>query len=174
MRPSLQYISSAPNLIAEFHYEADHIIKIVLSFSHNAETNLKIPPESKGLYVKLISKSKNLKLESQINDWLNSYAAKALQKNPLPLKLGCLPPFTRQALEEMAKIPFGRQVSYKQLACLLQNPKGSRAVGNACRVNPFPLVIPCHRVIASNGGLGGFAFGSELKQHLLDFETTQT
>jgi O-6-methylguanine DNA methyltransferase len=73
-------------------------------------------------------------------------------------------------LLELQKIPFGETSTYQKLAIKTKNPKASRAVGNACGRNPFPLVIPCHRVLKSDGTLGGFAFGTPMKQNMLAFE----
>lgn len=67
-------------------------------------------------------------------------------------------------------IPRGRVSSYKLIAEHLDKPKGARAVGAALADNPFPLVIPCHRVIRSDGGLGGFQYGLKMKKRLLEME----
>lgn len=71
--------------------------------------------------------------------------------------------------EQLQKIPFGQTASYGEIALRLSKPGASRAVGNACGANPVPLVIPCHRVIAS-GGLGGFSAGRDWKLRLLALE----
>ena len=67
-------------------------------------------------------------------------------------------------------IPFGSTVSYGELAALIKNPKAARAVGSALGVNPFLILIPCHRVIGSDGNLGGYAGGVDLKSFLLEVE----
>lgn len=67
-------------------------------------------------------------------------------------------------------IPFGAVWTYKQVAVSSGNPKASRAVGAANGQNPIPIIVPCHRVIGTNGKLTGFAFGTKLKQKLIDFE----
>ena len=78
--------------------------------------------------------------------------------------------FLKNSLEQVKKIPFGSTMSYKNIAKNLKSPKGYRAVANANAQNPLPIVIPCHRVIKSNGELGGYAGGSSLKKKLLEFE----
>ncbi|MEW6522583.1 MAG: methylated-DNA--[protein]-cysteine S-methyltransferase [Bacillota bacterium] len=93
----------------------------------------------------------------------------------LVLQAGVLGPsgFQRRALEAMARIPRGQVISYAGLARAAGNPRAARAAGGACRSNPVPLVIPCHRVIASSGDLGGFAGGRRaltLKTALLERE----
>lgn len=67
-------------------------------------------------------------------------------------------------------IPFGSTLSYGELAALVKNPKAARAVGSALGVNPFLILIPCHRVIGSGGNLGGYAGGINLKSFLLEVE----
>jgi O-6-methylguanine DNA methyltransferase len=69
----------------------------------------------------------------------------------------------------MQKIPYGQTKTYKQIAEAISRPKAYRAVANACGKNPYPIVVPCHRVVAA-GGLGGFSLGIELKKQLLSLE----
>ena len=78
--------------------------------------------------------------------------------------------FERKVWSALAKIPYGQTRSYKDIAKAIGHPKAFRAVGNANGRNPLPLIIPCHRVIESNGGLGGFGHGLKVKKQLLDFE----
>lgn len=68
------------------------------------------------------------------------------------------------------RIPYGHTVSYSDLARSIGKPDASRAVGNALGLNPIPILVPCHRIVRSDGGLGGFSSGLELKQKLLIFE----
>lgn len=78
--------------------------------------------------------------------------------------------FYKKALLEVAKIPYGKTDSYSQIAQKLNNPKAARAVGTANARNPFPIIIPCHRIIAKNGKLGGYAGGLKIKKYLLNLE----
>ncbi|OGI16649.1 MAG: hypothetical protein A2287_06575 [Candidatus Melainabacteria bacterium RIFOXYA12_FULL_32_12] len=78
--------------------------------------------------------------------------------------------FQRKVWNELAKIPYGKTISYKQLANNIGNPNASRAVGNANSKNPIPVIFPCHRVINSDGGLGGFSGGVKIKEFLLNLE----
>ena len=71
---------------------------------------------------------------------------------------------------QIARIPYGEVRSYGRIARALRKPQASRAVGQACGRNPVPLVIPCHRVIAANGTLGGFSAGLDIKEKLLKLE----
>jgi methylated-DNA-[protein]-cysteine S-methyltransferase len=72
--------------------------------------------------------------------------------------------------EAVQKIPLGETCSYQEVAQEVGNPRGCRAIGGANRRNPIPLLIPCHRVIKKDGGLGGFSSGTEIKEWLLRFE----
>lgn len=79
-------------------------------------------------------------------------------------------PFQLQVLEALRAIPYGETRSYKDVAVAVGNPKAVRAVGGANGSNPIPIVIPCHRVIGSDGGLTGFGGGIDTKRFLLDLE----
>ncbi|NWG02994.1 MAG: methylated-DNA--[protein]-cysteine S-methyltransferase, partial [Syntrophaceae bacterium] len=79
-------------------------------------------------------------------------------------------PFQKKVWRALEKIPYGQTHSYKEIAKSIGHPKAYRAVGNANGQNPIPIIIPCHRVIESNGGLGGFGHGIQIKKRLLDFE----
>lgn len=109
--------------------------------------------------------------QEEILGWLHRYAAgKPPAPKDLPWDCDALTAFQWAVLEEMVRIPFGETASYQEVAQRMGCPQGARAIGNACNKNPLPLLIPCHRVIASDGGLGGFGFGGEVKMRLLDFE----
>jgi methylated-DNA-[protein]-cysteine S-methyltransferase len=80
--------------------------------------------------------------------------------------------FRRQVLEHLhAEVPYGRTVSYLELAIIVGNPKASRAVGSAMATNPIPIVVPCHRVLRSGGHLGGYGGGLPAKRLLLALES---
>lgn len=87
-----------------------------------------------------------------------------------PLVLDGIPPFLKKALLECAKIPYGQIKSYGELAALAGNPHAARAVGQAMARNPIPIVIPCHRVLPTGKGLGGFGGGLDWKRFLLQLE----
>ena len=79
-------------------------------------------------------------------------------------------PFRRKVWSALRKIPHGKTLSYGEVARRVGAPGASRAVGSACGINPIPLFIPCHRVLAANGGLGGFGGGLKMKQKLIAIE----
>lgn len=79
-------------------------------------------------------------------------------------------PFSRRVLLADFAIPRGRVSTYRRIAEHLSSPGAARAVGTALARNPFPLIIPCHRVIRSDGSLGGFRYGLHMKRRLLEME----
>jgi methylated-DNA-[protein]-cysteine S-methyltransferase len=90
----------------------------------------------------------------------------------LPLDLEGQPRFRRKVWEVLQTIPYGRVRSYGWVARKIGKPKAARAVGGACGANPVPLLVPCHRVIAGDGSLGGFSGGLGVKKRLLRLEGT--
>lgn len=95
------------------------------------------------------------------------------QTLPVPWDLLCLDGFTpleRRVWEKTSEIPMGCVSTYGQVAVAIGRGKAARFVGNALGKNPFPIVIPCHRVIPKGGGFGGFGSGIEMKRELIAFE----
>ena len=86
--------------------------------------------------------------------------------------LGDLPPFTLSVLTACRSIPYGRTSTYSALAAAVGRPKAVRAVANALARNPVPLIVPCHRIVRSDGQIGGFSApgGSRVKSKLIDLE----
>ena len=78
--------------------------------------------------------------------------------------------FRRRALRAVARIPYGQTRSYREIARRAGNERAVRAAGTACGVNPIPIVVPCHRVLRSGGGLGGYGGGLPMKRALLRLE----
>ncbi len=87
-----------------------------------------------------------------------------------PLDLRGATPFQQRVWEALLKIPRGETRSYQEVAAAVGRPLAARAVGQAVRANPLAIIIPCHRVIASNGSLGGYAGGLPWKRRLLTLE----
>jgi methylated-DNA-[protein]-cysteine S-methyltransferase len=80
------------------------------------------------------------------------------------------PGFTRRVLEQTAQIPFGQTTTYRGIAQRAGNERAFRAAGSALGSNPLPIVVPCHRVLHSGGGLGGYTGGLDIKRRLLTLE----
>ena len=103
---------------------------------------------------------------------LRAYFAGELEQFDLPLAPEGTP-FQLQVWRHLCEIPYGETISYGELARRIGNPKASRAVGLANGSNPIPIIIPCHRVIGSNGKLTGYGGGLPIKEKLLALERRQ-
>jgi methylated-DNA-[protein]-cysteine S-methyltransferase len=101
---------------------------------------------------------------------LLDYFSGELRRFSIPLDLTSVTEFQRRVLSAIAKIPAGTVRSYGQVAAAIGKPKAARAVGQALGSNPVPIVLPCHRVVASDGSLGGYAGGLDRKRQLLALE----
>ncbi|HEY8638258.1 MAG TPA: methylated-DNA--[protein]-cysteine S-methyltransferase [Solirubrobacteraceae bacterium] len=88
----------------------------------------------------------------------------------LPVDLVLVSPFTRRVLKATARVPFGATSTYREIATRAGNAAASRAAGNALGANPIAIVVPCHRVLHSGGGLGGYTGGLDRKKLLLSVE----
>ncbi len=100
---------------------------------------------------------------------IRKYLTGQLRRFDCPLDLRGTP-FEKKVWMELVKIPYGKTRSYKEIAQAIGYPKAFRAVGNANGSNALPLISPCHRVVASGGGLGGYGHGLKTKKQLLDLE----
>jgi methylated-DNA-[protein]-cysteine S-methyltransferase len=107
---------------------------------------------------------------STCKEQLDEYFKGKLQEFTIPLSFIRGTPFQQNVWTCLQKIPYGKTMSYKDIATLVGNPKAVRAVGGANNKNPLPLVIPCHRVIGSDGKLVGYAGGLDKKSFLLKME----
>jgi methylated-DNA-[protein]-cysteine S-methyltransferase len=108
----------------------------------------------------------------EVTRQLQEYFAGALREFEIPLFMEGTD-FQRRVWKNLQKIPYGETISYGELANRIGNPKAVRAVGAANGQNPLPIIVPCHRVIGSNGSLTGFGGGLEKKRKLLDLESSQ-
>jgi methylated-DNA-[protein]-cysteine S-methyltransferase len=101
---------------------------------------------------------------------LDEYFAGARDRFELALDWQLTRGFGRRVLRSTARIPYGSVSSYARVAADAGSPRGSRAAGNALGANPLPIVVPCHRVLHTGGGLGGYTGGVERKRTLLAIE----
>lgn len=108
-------------------------------------------------------------LWKRVREELREYFAGERRDFDLPLKYDGTA-FQRAVWAELLRIPYGRTCSYGELARAIGRPKAARAVGQACRVNPIVILIPCHRVTGADGELTGFAGGTDIKKALLELE----
>ena len=108
---------------------------------------------------------------------LDEYFAGERQVFEVPLDRCLSTGFMRSAQEAISRIPYGAVASYGDIAAGAGQPGATRAAGTACRTNPIPVVVPCHRVLRSDGSIGGYAGdmagGLDIKRHLLALEGVQ-
>ncbi|MBN1982464.1 MAG: methylated-DNA--[protein]-cysteine S-methyltransferase [Chitinivibrionales bacterium] len=106
------------------------------------------------------------------NDILSYYKSRRVEFADVPVCLEGLTDFQKEVLTALRTVTYGQTVSYGEMARLVNNPKASRAIGAVMAINPLPLIIPCHRVIKTDGSLGYFsaAGGVHTKQRMLDLE----
>ena len=118
-----------------------------------------------------------LELPSELDDarrQLDRYFESDLQEFELPLDWRLTTGFRRRVLRATNRIPYGQTRSYMQMAKSAGNVRAVRAAGTALGSNPIPIVVPCHRVLRTGGGLGGYGGGLEMKQSLLRLEGAQS
>ena len=133
-------------------------------------SSLSLSSDRPGFYLEWNDDNLSDNLLSTFKQWLNDYAQKKSASLSLPLDYSFFPPFTSAVLSHLLTLSFGNATTYGTIAEILNKKKGARAVGNACGANPFPLFIPCHRVLGKGHTLGGFSCGLEIKKELLHFE----
>ena len=105
----------------------------------------------------------------ELGEWVNTLVRHLDGEQPnlnLPLDVQATA-FEWRVWTELQAIPYGETRSYREIAQAVGNPKGARAVANACANNPVALIVPCHRVVRNNGEIGGYRWGIERKQRLL-------
>jgi methylated-DNA-[protein]-cysteine S-methyltransferase len=104
---------------------------------------------------------------------LDQYFSGARRDFDVPLDWRLTAGFSRRVLEATARIPYGATSTYKQMAAQAGNERASRAAGNALGSNPIPIIVPCHRILHGDGGLGGYTGGLDKKRLLLAVESGQ-
>ncbi len=112
---------------------------------------------------------KETKLISQTANEIKEYLDGNKKSFSIPIKIEGTD-FQKKVWQEVLKIPYGENRSYKDIAININNSKAYRAVGTAIKNNPIPIIIPCHRVIKSNKDIGNYAYGIDIKKKLLNLE----
>ena len=115
-------------------------------------------------------KGENLVINNLLNDIADFLDSKDVSFDLELVDFGLCSDFQHKVLLAEYGIPRGRVSTYSRIAEHIGSPKASRAVGNALAKNPFPLIIPCHRAVRSDGSLGGYQGGVEMKRRLLEME----
>ncbi len=111
--------------------------------------------------------------EKQLVQLLESYFSgkrMSFSIDELPLDRSCWTGFRASVAEALAAVPYGKTITYAGLAAAAGHPGACRAVGNFMAANPYPVIIPCHRVVRGDGGLGNFSAGEAWKSRLLELE----
>ena len=121
-------------------------------------------PESEGKV-----RGRNAQVYQQARRELNLYLAGKIKKFTIPIKIYGTE-FQKKVLEATRNIPYGETRTYKEIAESIGHPHAERSVGNALHSNPLQVVVPCHRVVSSRKGIGGYALGTDLKRKLLCME----
>jgi len=135
---------------------------ITLTFSDEGLHTLNLNGNKENIVFEL---SKSNEYLTQLKDYFNGNR----KHFDLPLILVGTS-FQRKVWEYIQHIPFGETQTYNEVAQGIGHPNAQRAVGNALHTNPIPIIVPCHRVVRTDGGLGGFGLGIDVKQKLLDLE----
>lgn len=102
---------------------------------------------------------------------LDEYFAGRRTAFDLPLDLRLAHGFRRQVLDHLRAVPYGRTATYTEVATAAGSPRASRAVGSACATNPVPIIVPCHRVVRTDGTIGQYLGGTDAKRALLAMES---
>jgi methylated-DNA-[protein]-cysteine S-methyltransferase len=136
-------------------------------FLSDTKSKSEIKARNNFLSIKEGSSTEIDSISEKIKEFLNGYAQNFDQSL---LDYSVCYPIQRKVLEAESKIPRSWVSTYKRIAIHIDHPKSARIVGNALAKNPFPIFIPCHRAIKSNGEIGGFQGGNEMKRRLLEYE----
>jgi methylated-DNA-[protein]-cysteine S-methyltransferase len=130
------------------------------------ETIMEFDRETRGAYEFVRDDRRIAPLMRQIRDYVEGRRPSV----DLDIDLSWTTGFRRDVLTACAAVPRGATVTYAELARHAGRPGAARAVGNVMSTNPIPIRIPCHRIVGSNGGLGGFGGGLDMKRRLLEIE----
>ena len=136
-----------------------------ITYSNNKLYNLSFSEDKNNLIEKQlslkISNNTTSKFAKEVQNQLNAYFQRRLKKFDIPVHIEGSE-FSLKVFKEMSKIPYGKTKSYKQVAEKIKEPKSARAVGRVSGSNKIPIVIPCHRIVGSNGELVGYSGGGGL------------
>jgi methylated-DNA-[protein]-cysteine S-methyltransferase len=168
VKPFFYYIKIQIGVL--FLTKQEHLLRISLVHRNEQPS---IPEEAQPFAQFLAEQHAENAVEAELMQQLLNYLQgkrKHFRLPPLQMK-GTL--FQHKVWNAIKEIPYGQTRTYAWVAQRIGHPKAARAVGQACRLNPLLLVVPCHRVVEKNGKNGGYAAGTETKQWLLDLERGQ-
>ena len=148
---------------------------IYIAATENGICSISLPGSKKEEFIGWLKKHYDNIIEEESNllvqgiAELDEYFKGVRKEFSIPLDLQGTD-FQKKVWEALCKVPCGSTATYGEIACMIGNPKASRAVGGANNKNPVPIIVPCHRIIGSNGKLVGYAGGVDMKQRLLEIE----
>ncbi len=155
----LVIVAEAAELLYVLHEKANAAILVAMRA-------VQVPidcPEKEGI---------NTHVLSDAQAQLNEYFAGTRHEFDLPLSnSGTL--FQRRIWQAMMMVPFGQTITYRELARKSGHPQAERAAGSACGANPLPIIVPCHRITRTDGSIGQYALGEEVKATLLQHESVK-
>ncbi len=155
------HLSKGPTIYLKFHLTKDKIDSIQLACN-----------DKKNLSFEILAQDPKTFLVEEIESWLKEYSKGTDPKFFLPLNLEGLSPFAKKVTLCLQQLNFGKKCSYQELAIMSGVKNAVRAAATVCRKNQFPFIIPCHRIIYTNGQIGNYSagLGMETKKVLLNFE----
>ena len=130
------------------------------SATYDSERNL--------VELKKVKNSPAIREEHKLGSILDAFYEQKKYRFPKIKLLGT--DFQKKVWKTIARIPLGKTMTYQEIADVINHPKAVRAVGTACKNNPIPFLIPCHRVVSTNNGIGNYFYGIQLKKLLLQKE----
>ena len=150
--------------------------ELLIATTEKGLVRISFPTETEGIVLDELARRlsprvvKSPRKVAQAARELEQYFAGRRRVFDVPLDWSLVGPYARRVLRATARIPFGKVSTYREVAGKAGNPAASRAAGNALGSNPIPVVVPCHRVLRTGGGLGGYGGGLDVKEHLLRLE----
>lgn len=170
-RPILNYVTFDSSIGRFLVLKSPRGLRAV-SFGRDLSVERELELHSRGTRAVVVEDRLSLQ---RIVDSILSYLDGGRPRFDYRLDLDDLSDFGRSVLEEVRSIPFGSLRSYKWVADRIGHPRATRPVGQALSHNPLPIVVPCHRVVNSDGTLGGYSGGgTDMKRRLIEIETGQT
>lgn len=155
--------------MTKYCYVETEIGKLLLTGSDATLHSLNFPTSKKATVVQL-DWIEDQSAFADVIEQLEAYFTGKLRQFDLNIAFTVGTEFQKAVWREVLEIPYGKNISYQDIAIAIGRPKAVRAVGSAVGKNPIPVIVACHRVIASGGGLGGYSGGLDIKRHLLRLE----
>jgi methylated-DNA-[protein]-cysteine S-methyltransferase len=150
--------------------------RLLIATTDRGLVRISFPTETEGIVLEELARRLSPRIleaprkVARVARELDQYFAGRRKKFEVPLDWSLVGPYATKVLKATARIPFGKVSTYREVAGKAGNPAASRAAGNALGSNPIPVVVPCHRVLRTGGGLGGYGGGLDVKEHLLKLE----